>query len=347
MKRWICVLATAVSAVVLVSCERPAPSVQAATTPAATAEAPDVKHEARVTGVVQAVHNSKVLVPQITGNYNNMTLTRIIPNGTLVKEGDLIASFDATAQMDAARDAQAKADDLGHQADQKHAQNRADLEKRATDLKQAEADLAKAELELKKGPVLSEIDRLTNEEKARIARLHVDSIKKANALRDKSDVAAFRILELQRDRQKVAMDRAQANILKLEVRAPLAGMVAQDLTRRANSMGHAQEGDQLYRGQPLLSIFDPSEMQVRCMVGEPDIAAVLPGTKATVYLDAYPDLALPAHVEYASPVASAGLGSPIKSFPAVFRIDKSDSHLLPDLSAAVVLEPKRSPGGSK
>src|ERR1017187_5922197 len=60
--------------------------------------------------------------------------------------------------------------------------------------------------------------------------------------------------------------------------------------RPTNSMGHAQEGDQLYRGQPLLSIFDPSEMQVRCMVGEPDIAAVLPGTKATVYLDAYPDL---------------------------------------------------------
>src|ERR1017187_1494661 len=117
MKRWICVLPAAVSAMVLVSCQRPAASGQAATTPAATPGAPDAKHEVRVTGVIQAVRASKILVPQITGNYNNMTLTRIIPNGTLVKEGDLIASFDATAQMDAARDAQAKADDLGHQAD--------------------------------------------------------------------------------------------------------------------------------------------------------------------------------------------------------------------------------------
>ena len=52
--------------------------------------------------------------------------------------------FDATAQIDAARDAQAKYDDLGHQVEQKRAQNRADAEKRAVDLKSAEGDLAKA-----------------------------------------------------------------------------------------------------------------------------------------------------------------------------------------------------------
>ena len=41
----------------------------------------------------------------------------------------------------------------------------------------------------------------------------------------------------------------------------------------------------------------------------------------------------------ASPVASSALGSPIKTFTARFRLDKSDPHLLPDLSAAVVLQP--------
>jgi hypothetical protein len=37
-------------------------------------------------------------------------------------------------------------------------------------------------------------------------------------------------------------------------------------------------------------------------------------------------------------VASSALGSPIKTFSARFRLDKSDPHLLPDLSAAVVLQ---------
>jgi multidrug resistance efflux pump len=306
----------------------------------------DVKREVRISGVIQAVHATKIMVPQITGNNSQMTLTHIVPNGTRVELGDPIASFDATTQMDAVRDANARFDDLGHQADQKRAQNRADAEKRATDLGQAEADLATAQIELRKGPVLSEIQRLTNEEKARIAALHVESLKKSSVLHDKADLAALRILELQRDRQKVAMERAQTNVQRLEVKAPLSGMVAmENIWRGNNSMGHAQEGDQLYRGNALVSIFDPTEMMVKCSVGEPDIAAIAPGSRATVYLDAYPDLALPAHLEFASPVASSALMSPIKTFTAVFKIDRGDARLLPDLSAALVIDPKSTKGG--
>jgi multidrug resistance efflux pump len=207
-----------------------------------------------------------------------------------------------------------------------------------SDLRQAEADLAKAGIELQKGPVLSEIDRLKADVKLQSARTHVESLTKSNAAHDKSDEASLRILELQRDRQKVMLERTQSNMAKLELHAPLAGMVAHQNLYRNNSMGHAQEGDQLYRGQPIVSIFDPSEMLVRCAVGEPDGAALVPGSKATVYFDAYPDLAIPAHFEFASPVASSALGSPIKSFTAVFKLDKSDSHLMPDLSAAVVVD---------
>ncbi len=346
MCRSLSLLATAFLLPLLTSCGRPASPVQAAA-PTSPSQLPGQKREVRVTGVVQAVHSSKVLVPQIAGNYSRMTLTHIIANGTQVQPGDPIASFDATAQMDAARDAQAKFDDLGHQADQKRAQNRADRENRATDLQQAEADLAKAEIELRKGPVLGEIEKLEDQEKARIARLHGESLKKSDAFHDQADDAALRYMELQRDRQKVDMERAQTNIEKLNVKAPLAGMAAQEnLSRGNNSFAHAQEGDQLYRGQPLVSIFDPTEMMVRCNIGEPDIAAVAPGGKAKVYLDAYPDLVFPAHVEFVSPVASAGIGSPIKTFVAVFRIDQIDPRLLPDLSAAVLIEPPPA-GGAK
>src|SRR6185295_8740406 len=164
---------------------------------------------------------------------------------------------------------------------------------------------------------------------------------KSNALHDQADAASLRILELQRDRQRVAMDRAQTNIERLSIRAPLKGMVAQQNIFRANSNGHAQEGDQLYRGQAILSIFDPSEMMVRCLVAETDGAALVEGTQVKVYLDAYPDVALPGHFEYASPMAASALGSPIKTFTAVFKLDKTDPRLLPDLSAAVVIEGTR------
>jgi multidrug efflux pump subunit AcrA (membrane-fusion protein) len=232
--------------------------------------APRVTREVRVTGIVEAVHSSKILVPQIFGQYNRMTLTKLIPNGSKVKEGDLIAVFDSTQQVDNARDAQAKFEDLGHQVEQKVAQNRADTEKRAADLRQAEADFSKAEIELQKGPILSDIDLKKTQERAAISKIHVESLKKSIAAHDRSDLASLRILELQRDRQKVMLERTQANMAKLEVHTTLSGMVAHQNLYRNNSMGKPQEGDQFYRGQPIVSIFDPTEMLVRCAVGEPD-----------------------------------------------------------------------------
>jgi len=321
-------------------CNRALPPTAQAAAPASTEAKGVEKREIRVTGLVQAVHSEKILVPQITGQYAQMTLTKLVPNGSPVKEGDLMAAFDATQQIDAARDAKAKFEDFGHQVDQKAAENRAATEKRTLDLRQAEGDLAKAELELQKGPVLSEIDRLQNEAKARGARNLVASLKKSMAFRDKAEAAALRVLELQRDRQKIMMERTQDNIQKMEIHAPLSGMVVHEMTRRGNSLGHAQEGDLMYRGYPLLSIFDPSEMEVRCSVNEPDLLTLLAGAKAYVTLDAYPDLTIPAHFVSVSPVATAAMDAPVKSFVAIFAIDKRDPHLLSDLSAAVVLERK-------
>ena len=221
-------------------------------------------------------------------------------------------SSTTTDQIDKARDAQAKFDDLGHQVEQKRAQNRADAEKRISDLQQAEADLAKAEIELQKGPVLSEIDRLKNEQKAAIARTHVESLKKSNALHDQAD-----------DRRP-AHPRTPARPPKSGPRARPEqhgqtrnqgasrrhGRPAEHSTattpwatpRKATNSGAAQ---------PLVSIFDPSEMlgPLRWLAS-PMAPLSNPGTKAMVYLDAYPDVVLPAHFEFASPVASSRLRQP-------------------------------------
>jgi len=124
----------------------------------------------------------------------------------------------------------------------------------------------------------------------------------------------------------------------LEIKSTLAGMVAIQNVYRANSQGKPQEGDQLYPRQALASIFDPSEMAVRCSVGEPDGIRLKPGAKAEVFLDAYPDILITGHVEFVSPVAASALGSPIKAFTALVLLDKTDKRVMPDLSAAVVVQ---------
>lgn len=321
---------------IFVSCKQTPTAVRAAA-PTLSTQAPASK-AIRATGLVRAVKVSSIQVPQIAGQGGRMTLVRLVPNGTHVKQGDTLAEFDRTKQLDDALEAEAKFDDLGHQVRQKVASNRSDAEKRLGDLKQAEADLAKAEIQLKKGPILSDIDRAKNEAKAESARARVASLLKIHGHRMKVEAAALRIIELQQERQKVALERATSNSEKLIVKAPLAGMVALENIWRGGSMGHAQEGDQLWNGQPMLKLFDPTEMEVHAQIGEPDGAALKPGTKARVRLDAYPEVEFEGRFESASPVASSALGSPIKNFAARFRLIGTDPRLLPDLSAAVVIE---------
>jgi multidrug resistance efflux pump len=136
----------------------------------------------------------------------------------------------------------------------------------------------------------------------------------------------------------VAVERARSNIDKLALKAPLSGMVALQNVFRNNSLGHAQEGDQLYSGQPLLRLFDSGEMVVEASIQEPDVVALSPNTEATVHLDAYPGSTFRAVFESASPVASGGFQGPIRTFSARFRLIGSDPHLLPDLSAAIDIE---------
>ena len=79
-------------------------------------------------------------------------------------------------------------------------------------------------------------------------------------------------------------------------------------------------------------------MIVDTQVNEPDSVVLAGLSRARVFLDAYPDAVFEANLESASPVATAGLESPVKSFSARFRISQHDKRLLPDLSASLEIE---------
>ena len=94
-------------------------------------------------------------------------------------------------------------------------------------------------------------------------------------------------------------------------------MVALENVWRGGSMGNAQEGDQLWKGESLLKIFDPSQMEVQALLGEPDGAVLTPGTTALVSLDAY------ILEKYASRARSVSAGIPEGITPHVLRHSKA------------------------
>src|SRR3954447_4356132 len=193
----------------------------------------------RLTGTVQAVHSLEVRVPLVEGQGGEVTITRLVKNGASVRPGDLIAEFDDTSQVRFARDAASKYDDLSHQVEQKKAEHVTNAEKRALELVQAQADLRRAEIDIRKGPILSQIDQDKNQVKLQDAQAHVASLQRSGRAHDTAEKAEIRILELQRDRQKIALDRAENNIRKLRIRAPIGGMIALENAWRQGATGHA------------------------------------------------------------------------------------------------------------
>ena len=123
----------------------------------------------------------------------------------------------------------------------------------------------------------------------------------------------------------------------MRVVAPIDGMVVLKSTWKSGTMGEVQEGEEVRSGLGILDVIDPSAMRVRVQ-GQSGrrrrrFASAQP---ARITLDSYPTRTFTGRLEQLSPIGAVSrcrTGS--ASFLAVFSIDGSDPHLMPDLAAAI------------
>ncbi|MEP7350453.1 MAG: HlyD family secretion protein [Sphingorhabdus sp.] len=98
--------------------------------------------------------------------------------------------------------------------------------------------------------------------------------------------------------------QAELQLSRTEVRAPTDGIVTQ--------MSTLQVGQMMVTGLPAVTIVSSGESWVEANFKETDLNKMLPGQKAVVEIDAYPDLKLKGHVES----LGAGTGSEFSILPA-------------------------------
>src|SRR6266700_4195663 len=99
----------------------------------------------RVTGTTEAVRMRTIVAPMLEGQqFGTMTITRLIPSGTLVRKGDLLVDFDRQAQMRDLIDKQDAYQKLANQAIQEQAKEDVARAKDESEVQLAESDLSKA-----------------------------------------------------------------------------------------------------------------------------------------------------------------------------------------------------------
>jgi multidrug resistance efflux pump len=290
----------------------------------------------RLHGLVEPVRSQPIAAPRLRGTPGQLIIVRLAKGGSRVKRGDLLVEFDRTSQINAARDREFEYRDLLAQLEKKTAEQLMDKAQRQADFTVAENALRRAELDILGAEMLPGVTQEKNQQTLEEARAKVAQLRTTNTLKDRAAAADMRILEIQRDRARNAWEYARGNAERMRITAPMDGLVVLKSIWKQGTMGEVQEGEEVRAGIPILDVVDPTTMRVRANVNQADAAYLKPGSSVTVTLDSYPVRPFLGRVEYVSPVAiTSTMSQRVRTFLAVFSVDGTDEHLLPDLAAAV------------
>jgi multidrug resistance efflux pump len=306
----------------------------------------------RLHGLVEPISSYAVTAPRLAagqpGTGNQLVVIRLVPSGTVVREGDLLVEFDRHAQLKTARDREAEYKNFLAQIRKKRAEQRIARAQRQSELLKAQNAVRLAELDLIGVELLPKIQAEKNQQALEEARAHLNALQKTLVLKQHVDTAELRTLEIQRDRAENAWHNAEANATRMQIRSPISGMVVLKSIWKNGTMAVVQEGEEVRPGIPVLDVVNTSAMRVRALVNQADVDRLHVGQAATVTLDSYPDKTFSARLAHLSPVATTStMNQRVRSFVAHFAIDGNDPHLLPDLAAAVDVGSAGQTGASR
>ena len=299
----------------------------------------------RLHGSVEPVRSHPIAAPRLTGatagSTAQLVLVRLVKSGATVKRGDLLVEFDRASQLKTAGDRQAEYKDFVEQLNKKRGEQITSKSHDDAEMKQAENAVKSAELDVQKNEILPKVDAELNVLALEAARAKLTQLKHTYELKRRAEEADVKLLEIQRDRANNAWKHALENADKMRILSPLDGMVVLKTTwKQTGTMAEVQEGEDVRPGLPLLDVVDPSLMRIRARVNQADVDRVRVGQHARIRLDSYPSREFQGRLDQISPIGTISwLSNRMRTFLAVFSIEGTDAHLLPDLAVSVDVVP--------
>jgi len=323
----------------------------------------DLHATVRVNGTVNAKNFAALMAPRILGSRSglnrggdsgsigpmgdfSLVLLKLAKPGIHVKAGDVVAEFDPQNQLQRLDDYKDSAVQQENMVKKMLANLAAVKEAHDQSVRAAKANWEKAVLDLKTADVRSAIDA----EKFKLAVEENDATYKqlvAEAdLVDASQIAQIRVSQLNRDQSRIEVARADANVKKMSVKAPMDGIVVMQSIVRNGEFGQIREGDQVAAGQPFVQIVDPRSMVLNATVNQVDAEKLRLGMKSVIHLDAYPDIELPGTLVGIGAMAKASTfrARYVGEIPIRIKLEKMDPRVIPDLtgSAEILLNSERN-----
>ncbi len=327
-----------------------------------TVDRGDIRKILRIAGDTAAFNVAVVRAPRIRGRGvsggSQMTLVKLAAAGSWVKKGTVVAEFDTQKQLFKLDDQKAKVVQEEAKILKVKANHSIAAERERVAAAKAKSFLDKAKLDLRTTEVKSAIVAARLQMAVEEAEINLEAARKELRLAEKARRADLRLNEISRDQELIEQRRAEVNIGRMRIEAPIDGMVVLMSNTGAGSISEIEQGDQVRPGMHLLNIVDTASMVLEAAVNQADSQVIRTGMPAEVRLDAYPGAVYPARVAVLGSLAGKGAGGGggkhggrggfsrsgngnfLRSIAVDISILSKDERVLPDMSASadIVIE---------
>jgi multidrug efflux pump subunit AcrA (membrane-fusion protein) len=309
-----------------------------------------VERTIRLTGVTAAKRGVMLRAPYLRGSRSRgtprdfqMELTELVEPGSRVQEGAVVAVFDSESMRNRLDDLKADRVDLEGRYKRLLADQLAEREAHNQKIRVARVNIESAQLDLKTAPVRSAIQAQIFKLSLEEARAAYKAVTDETKYFDETQASDRRALELQLDRARLEEGRAQSNLDRLTVRAPISGLAVSQEIYRGGEFGEVRNGDELRAGQPYLRIVDLGSMIVEANANQVDAIHLRIGDPVHVGFDAYPNLHLSGTLTAIGSIARTGeRPGYVAEVPVTISIAGTDPKLIPSLSVSADIVLARS-----
>lgn len=244
-------------------------------------------------GELRPLRTGLLIAPPVRGQ---LQITYLAKTGDRVKRDDVVIEFDPSEQEYNIEQARSEL----MQAEQEIAKANADATVQASQdevaLLAAKYAVRRAELDVSRNELVSAIDAKKNDLALEEAKRKLSQLEDDIKARQVTSRASVAVLQQKRNRQRIQLDRAEADLRNLKVTAPFDGLVSvKENTDAAGGMFFSgmvlpeyRQGDLVFPGRSIAEVLDISQMEVTAKVSEVDRSRIQAGQPVNVQVDARP-----------------------------------------------------------
>src|SRR5690554_2445848 len=296
--------------------------------------------EITTTGELKAQRSVQVMGPMRARQFriNQITIEKMVDEGTVVKEGEFIASLDKSELFGRVADAQTNLDQELAQYEQVQLDTSLNLRQQRDNILNLEYNVEEQKLVLEQSKYEPPATIKQNEFNYQKSIRDLEQARENYKIKIKQEQArmAERTARLREVQQEFS--QMQELLEEFTITAPQDGMVIYETNWNGSKIA---EGSQISAWNPIVATLpDLTSMQSITYVNEVDIRKVKSGQNVTIGLDAFPEKTLTGKVSKVANVGQQRPNSDAKVFEVIILVNESDPLLRPAMttSNAIIAE---------